>query len=185
MKYKRVNIDDAIFTAPFCCNLEICRGACCTIKGTLGAPSDFGEVRIIEKILPEIEPYLEQEKLNEIIQKGFYEKYGERIYLNTLHGNDCVFSRIENGIAKCAIEKAFIEGKIDFKKPVSCELFPVRYNKETNSIRYERIAECESAIAFGRLNNITVAEFVRNALNRVFGEYFYEGMKNSRKNNNV
>lgn len=184
MKYKSVNIEDAIFSSPFCCNLELCKGACCTIKGTLGAPSDFEEVRIIENILPVVEPYLEPLKLDEIIQKGFYEKYGDRIYLNTLNGNDCVFSYIENCIAKCAIEKAYIEGKIDFKKPVSCELFPVRYNRENNCLRYEKITECAGAIDYGNVKNVSVAEFVRNALNRIFGEDFYKGMMNERERNN-
>lgn len=179
MKYKSVNIEDAIFSSPFCCNLELCKGACCTIKGTLGAPSDFEEVRIIENILPAVQPYLEPAKLDEIIQKGFYEKYGDRIYLNTLCGNDCVFSFIENDIAKCAIEKAYIEGKIDFKKPVSCELFPVRYNRENNNLRYEKIAECSAAVDFGSEKNVTVAEFIRNALIRVFGDDFYKGMMNN------
>lgn len=183
MKYTWTNIEDAIFTSPFCCNLELCKGACCTIKGTLGAPSDFGEVRIIENILPVVEPYLEPLKLDEIIQKGFYENYGDRVYLNTLHGNDCVFSFIDNGIAKCAIEKAYIEGKIDFKKPVSCELFPIRYNKKNNSLRYEKITECAGAIEYGNVMNISVAEFVRNALDRIFGEDFYKEMINERKKN--
>ena len=39
-----------------------------------------------------------------------------------------VFFLVKNevGISMCAIEKAWIEGKIDYRKPISCHLYPIR-----------------------------------------------------------
>lgn len=182
MKVNNIEIDDAIFTTEFCCDLDKCRGACCTISGTLGAPTDMEEICIIEKLIPEIRVYMETEKINEMMAKGFYENYNNKYYLNTLNGNDCVFVYKENGIAKCAIEKAFLDGRIKFRKPVSCELFPVRYNGEINYLRYEKIHECESALEKGKIKKITIAEFACDALKRKFGEEFHEEMMKLRKN---
>ncbi|MBN1634752.1 MAG: DUF3109 family protein [Ignavibacteria bacterium] len=173
MKVDNIEIDETIFTTEFCCDINKCRGACCTISGTLGAPTDMEEICIIEKLIPEIRVYMETEKINEIMSKGFYENYNNKYYLNTLNGNDCIFVFKENGIAKCAIEKAFLEGKIEFRKPVSCELFPIRYNRGTNYLKYEKITECESALEKGKLKGITVAEFAGNAIKRKFGKEFY------------
>jgi len=174
MKVNNIEIDETIFTAEFCCDLSKCRGACCTISGTLGAPTDMEEIPVIEKLIPEIIVYMEPEKITEIMSRGFYENYKNKYYLNTLNGNDCVFVYKENGIAKCAIEKAFLEGKIEFKKPVSCELFPVRYIREINYLRFEKIFECESSLEMGKVKNITVAEFTGDALKRKFGDEFHE-----------
>ena len=41
--------DDRIFNNKFSCDLDKCKGACCTVKGTLGAPIDETEILIIEK----------------------------------------------------------------------------------------------------------------------------------------
>lgn len=186
MKINNIEIDEAIFTTEFCCDVSKCSGACCTISGTLGAPTDMAEILTIEKLIPEITVFMEPEKITEMMSKGFYENYRDKYYLNTLNGNDCIFVYKENGIAKCAIEKAFLEGEIEFKKPVSCELFPVRYIRELNYLRYEKINECESAQELGKVKNITIAEFTGNAVKRKFGDEFYEELmkyKGNKTNN--
>lgn len=184
MKVNNIEVDDVIFTTEFCCDLSKCRGACCTISGTLGAPTDMEEIQIIEKLIPEVRVYMETEKINEIMVKGFYENYNNKYYLNTLKGDDCVFVYKENGIAKCAIEKAFLDGKIKFRKPVSCELFPLRYVREINYLRYEKIHECDNALEHGKVKKITIAEFAGNALKRKFGEEFYRELINLKNGKN-
>ena len=42
----------------------------------------------------------------------------------------CVFIQTdENGIAYCVIEKYWEKGLIDFRKPISCHLYPLRISK--------------------------------------------------------
>ena len=43
-----------------------------------------------------------------------------------VNNKECSFVTLENGIAKCSIEKAHNEGVINFRKPISCHLFPIR-----------------------------------------------------------
>ena len=91
----------------------------------------------------------------------------------------CAYSFFENGIAKCAIERAYREGKTDFKKPISCHLYPVRITKHDSydAVNYNRWSICSPACANGKLLGISVYEFVRDALIRKYGEDWYEQLK--------
>jgi hypothetical protein len=171
-------IDDRIFTNKFFCDISLCKGGCCTIRSHFGAPLSENEIDIIISILGKIEKYLPEKNLKVINEKGFYFKDGEKIYLNNVNDEDCVFSYITEGIAKCAFEKAYKIGVTDFKKPISCELFPIRvYGDEKNVLRYEKMSECEDAVDKGIKENINVFEFVREALERAYGKEFYNNLK--------
>lgn len=175
---KKYFIDDRIFTGKFFCDLKLCKGGCCTIRSQLGAPLNENEVEIIRSILGKIEKYIAETNLQVIREKDFYFKDGEKIYLNNVNDEDCVFSYIAEGIAKCAFEKAYKQGEIDFKKPISCELFPIRvYGDESNVLRYEKMSECEDAVAKGIEENTSVFEFVKEALERAYGKEFYNNLK--------
>lgn len=177
---KKYFIDDRIFTNKFFCNLALCKGGCCTIKSKFGAPLLDEEVKIIESNFDKVEKYIPERNLKVIEKRGFWFKEGEKIYLNNVNDEDCVFSYIaEGGIAKCAFEKAFKNGETDFKKPISCELFPIRvYGDERNVLRYERMSECDDAVAKGAEENTSVFEFVKDAIERAFGKEFYNNFKN-------
>lgn len=164
--------DDRIFNNKFSCDLDKCKGACCTVKGTLGAPIDETEIPIIEKNKFFTYKYLSDENIRVIEKEGFYIKYNEKYYLNNINDADCVFSYYENEIAKCSFQKSYNDGKINFKKPISCELFPIRIIND-NELRYEKVSSCSDAIILGEEKNITIFEYLKDALIRKFGKSFY------------
>jgi hypothetical protein len=175
---KKYFIDDRIFTGKFFCNLKLCKGGCCTIKSQLGAPLNENEVEIIKNISGKIEKYITKENIKVIRDRDFYFKKEGKIYLNNVNDEDCVFSYITEGVAKCAFEKAYKLGESDFKKPLSCELFPIRvYGDEKNVLRYEKMNECEDAIEKGTEENTSVFEFVKEAIVRAYGKEFYNNLK--------
>jgi hypothetical protein len=167
-------IDDRIFTTKFHCDLSACRGGCCTIRGYYGAPLKEEEINLIKSVYSRIEKYISERNKKEINERGFFFREGEKIYLNNVNDEDCVFSYITEGIAKCSFEKAYKAGEIDFKKPVSCELFPIRVSGEKNNVlRFDKMTECEDALDCGIKNNTSVFEFVKEAIERNFGKEFY------------
>jgi len=170
MKYGKFVIDEKILKVKFRCNIEKCKGACCTLKGTLGAPTNLKEIALLEKIIPFVIDYMEENKRTELFRTGLYEKYNGCYYINTLSSNDCIFTYTENGIAKCAIEKAYLEGRMNFRKPVSCELYPVRISGDNEiEMIYDVLKECKPALQEGEKFNTTIAEFVKDAIEKAYG----------------
>lgn len=162
----------------------MCKGECCTIKSKYGAPLLEEEIGIIEKLIDKIEKYIPGRNLEVIKEKGFYFREDEKIYLNNVNDEDCVFSYITEGTAKCVFEKLYKQGEIDFKKPISCELFPIRvYGEERNILRFEKMNECEDAIAKGKQMKTHVFEFVKDAIERAFGKEFYKNLLYFNKEN--
>jgi hypothetical protein len=171
--------DDRIFTTKFFCDLSKCKGGCCTIRSSYGAPLKEDEIEIIKKVFDKVKDYLPEKNIKVIEEKGFFFKEGEKIYLNNVNDEDCVFSYITEGISKCVFEKAYKSGEIDFKKPISCELFPIRvYGDENNILRFEKMSECDDALEYGREKNTNVFEFVKDALERKYGKEFYINLNN-------
>lgn len=163
-----------IITTKFACELSKCKGACCTLESEYGAPILVNEIDEIEKSLPYVFDYLEESNINEIKRKGFYEKKSGELFLRSIQNRDCVFVYYENDIAKCSIEKAFLDRKTNFRKPISCHLFPIRVSKFGGDIlRYEKFAQCEPALENGKKKDITIVEFCRESLIRLYGEKWY------------
>jgi hypothetical protein len=170
-----------IMEIPFSCDLKKCKGACCTLESELGAPVSQAEIDEIKKILPVVKEYLNQNQIDEIDGNGFYELKDNELLLKSVNNRECVFAVYENSIAKCAIEKAYFDGKIDFRKPISCHLFPIRISDFGGDIlRYEKFSECTPALEKGKEDNITIAEFCKDSLIRLYGnEWYSQLMKNS------
>lgn len=163
---------------PFMCDLEKCKGACCTLESEFGAPLKNSEIKKIEEILESVKDYLNEEYINAIESNGFYETKSDELLIKSMNNRECVFVYYENDIAKCAIEKAYIEGKTDFRKPISCHLFPIRIsNFGGDVLRFEKFDECKPAIVAGKNNNITVAEYCEEPLNRLYGKNWYLQLK--------
>ena len=172
-------IDDRIFSQKFVCDLDKCKGACCTIKGTIGAPINDEEVDIIKYNIKYIWKYLSDINKKVIEERNFYEIIDGELSLNIVNDNDCVFSYIEEGIAKCVFQKAYNLQEIRFKKPISCELFPIRIRGENkNELRFEMMYECKDALEKGKDENISVYGFVKDAIVRKFGNEFYKHFNN-------
>ncbi len=181
--FKTINgilVDVEILTEKFVCDLSACKGACCTLESEYGAPLEKSEIEIIEKIYPVVKKYLPEHSLQEIEKNGFWEYKSETYMTRSINNRDCVFVYYEGDVAKCAIEKAFLNGETDFKKPVSCHLFPVRVADFGGPIlKYEKYGQCKPATEKGEKENVTVAAFLEEPLVRRFGKDFYEKLINS------
>lgn len=178
-----IQIDDTIismdlFEKQFCCDLSDCKGICC-IEGDSGAPLEESEVPILEKILPVVWDDL-SDKSKAVIEKqgvSYIDIEGDRV-TSIVDGCECVFTYLdENGVCKCAIEKAYREGKIDFFKPISCHLYPVRLENLRNGtvgINIHRWKVCKAAFEQGRKCGLPVYQFLKEPLIRRFGAEWYE-----------
>lgn len=170
-------VSDEVFTEHFCCNLNKCKGCCC-IEGDAGAPLEKDEHLLLEKYYPEYREYMCQ-KAREIVEKnGFFEVYepdGSKV-TPLVNNRDCVYLTYgQDGIAYCAVEKAFREGKIPFRKPVSCYLFPVRvqHYPQYDAVNYFHWSICRDAEVAGRRKKIPVFRFLKDPLTEYYGEEWY------------
>ena len=175
-----IQIDDKIisfeiFENKFTCDLTACKGACC-VEGDAGAPLNKSEVNILKKLYSKIKPYMRKEGIAEVNKQGVYviDSDGDKT-TPLVSNNECVFVYFNKGIAKCAIEKAYNSGKIDFKKPISCHLFPARIKKyrDFDAVNYEEIKVCSSACKLGEKLKIPVYIFLKDAFIRAFGKNWY------------
>lgn len=166
--------DKKDLSRPFKCDLTKCKGACCTIEGDFGAPLKASELKEIDDILPKVLPLLPEKAKKVIENQGWWKKENGRYYTNVVDRRECVFTYFENGVAKCAIERSYKEGKVSFRKPISCHLFPLRENSFLLSeIRYIEIPECRDAIENGINENRPLYSFLKEAMIRRFGENWY------------
>lgn len=174
-----VLVRDEIVEIPFSCDLKKCKGACCTLESELGAPVKKEELEEIKNILPVLKEYLAQTNIDEIDERGFYEIKDGELMITSINNRDCVFSFWDNGIAKCAIERAYFDGKVNFRKPISCHLFPIRVADFNGDVlRYEKFSECYPALEKGKEDNIVIAEFCKDSLIRLYGEEWYNKLLN-------
>lgn len=180
-------VSDELLSEAFVCNLEACKGACCW-EGDYGAPLEADELKILEKILPEIEPFLSIEGKRVLAEQGPY------VYTNDLRVHStplqvdgaCAYLTFDqNGVAKCGIEKAWEAGAIAFRKPISCHLYPVRIKRnpqvDFEALNYDRWDICAAACDLGKKLKVPVFKFIREALVRKYGQDFYEELEAASK----
>lgn len=160
----------------FCCDLETCRGCCC-IEGDAGAPVTDEELKQIKALLPELLPQMTKEAREVLETQGlsYLDPSGEQV-LSIVNGKDCIFARTDHqGWCYCLIEKAYHAGKIDFKKPISCHLYPIRLTRvgEMTGLEYHRWDICHCARVLGKKQHIPLYRFLREPLIRRFGQAWY------------
>ncbi len=178
-----VLISDDVISEQFVCNLEACKGACCW-EGDFGAPLETAELHILEQIFDKIKPYLSSEGLQVIEEEGVFVYYKENKEYGTplIKGGACVYMTYdENGVAKCGIEMAHQAGEIDFKKPISCHLYPIRIKENPKlgffAMNYDRWDICSAACTQGKKLKVPVFKFVKEAIVRKYGKDFYEELE--------
>ena len=179
-----VLVGDEIIQKQFVCDLSKCKGGCCE-DGDAGAPLEEEELDKIVELYEQVKPYLSQASVAEIEKKGKYVYHREFGWVTPTLGNDseiCVYGiRGNDGIIKCAFEQAYYDGKTDWKKPVSCHLFPIITTKGRNGnydkLNYEpRGKLCNPACALGKQLQVTAYQFLKEAVIRKFGKEFYEAL---------
>ena len=174
-------ISDHIIEEQFVCDLSKCKGGCCE-DGDAGAPLEKEELEELINNYKIIEPYLTQQG------KAAIEKLGKYTYdatygwvTPTIKGEMCAYGfRDEKGILKCGIEQAYNDGKLSWKKPISCHLFPIRIKKSKQDpdleyVNYEpREDLCKAACSLGKKLKVPVYIFLKESIIRKYGEEFYE-----------
>jgi hypothetical protein len=176
-----LRIDDTIFSfdileKKFRCDLSRCLGNCCRY-GDSGAPLSADEAHTLEAIYSVVKPYLREEGISAIEIKGKSVKDFENDMVTPLIGDEeCAYSIIKDNILSCGIERAFEDGKISFRKPLSCHLFPARikYYSDFRAINYQELAICKPAQEAGTKDGIYLNEFLKVPLTRALGEEMYK-----------
>ena len=170
-------ISEDLFSDEFVCNLANCKGICC-VEGDAGAPLDEDETKILDEIYPKIKPYLRPEGIQAIEEQGTYTLDFEGDLVTPLVNNaECAYVIFdEKGYTKCAIEKAYEDGVIDWQKPISCHLYPIRITEYSNfsAINYHEWDICSDACTLGKELGVKVYQFLKKPLIRKYGEEFYQ-----------
>ncbi len=172
-----VLVSDDVIEAKFVCDLHKCKGGCCE-DGDAGAPLEKKEMQIIEENFKQIAPYLSSEGSDVIKNKGKFLYDKEFGWVTpTINNAICAYGfRDKQGIIKCGIEAAYNDGRLNWKKPISCHLFPIKTTrtKDYTMVNYEpREVLCNPGCVLGKKVKMPVYQFLKESLIRKFGEAFY------------
>jgi len=180
-----LQIDDTIISLElldrkFICDLATCKGECC-VEGQEGAPLETDEVDRLNDVLPFVWDYLPERSKEVIKDQGvsYVDRDGDDV-TSIVNGAECVFVYTdENGYSKCAVEKAYLEGKINFRKPISCYLYPVRVDryKFHTAVNYHQWHICKCAQVLGEKEGVQVYKFLKDPLIQKFGYEWYEQLE--------
>lgn len=171
-------ISEDILSEEFVCNLSKCKGACCA-EGDTGAPLNEDELQILDDIYEDIKPFLRPEGIEVLESVGKYErdKFDGEWVTPLVNNRECAYVIFdERGWAKCGIEKAYEAGVTDFKKPISCHLYPIRLKeyKKFTAVNYDIWDICSDACSLGKELKVNIAHFLKEALIRKFGQEWYD-----------
>ena len=181
IRIDNVLISDEVVEEQFVCDLHKCKGGCC-VDGDAGAPLERKELKELAAVFNSVEPYLTDEGKLQIEIQGKYIYDTEFGWVTPVISNGmCAYGTIdENGIVKCGIEQAFNDGKIKWKKPISCHLFPIRIKKtkKTELVNYEpREGLCDPACELGKQLKMPVYKFLKEPLIRKYGDEFFQALE--------
>ena len=177
-------ISDEVIEEQFVCDLAKCKGGCCE-DGDAGAPLENWEKKEVEKYYETIKPYMTKEGIDEVERNGKFEYDREFGWVTpTVNSGICAYGKKdEKGLIVCGFERAYNEGKIGWKKPISCHLFPIKISNskvdpDMEYVNYEpREDLCAAACSLGRKLKVPVYIFLKEPLIRKYGEEFYEALE--------
>jgi len=176
-------VSDEVVSEQFVCDLNKCKGGCCE-DGDSGAPLTDDELGKLRNDINLIRPYLTPEGLKMLEKDNLYRYDPEFGWVTpTIAGKMCAYGfRDEQGIIKCGIEKAYLEHKVDWKKPISCHLFPVKITQSKRQkqeyVNYEpRQDLCKAACKLGKQLKVPVYVFLKESLIRKYGPDFYSALE--------
>ncbi len=166
-----------IFEKQFVCDLPKCKGMCC-VYGESGAPLDDEEITILEQVYPTVKQYMTPAGIEVVEKEGVYITDPDSDKVTPLIGDseDCVYTYTEDGVVYCAIEKAYLNGEITFRKPVSCHLYPIRITKYSDfeAVNYHQWSICCDALRLGKKTGTPLYVFLKEPLIRKYGADWYE-----------
>lgn len=172
---KGVLVSEELIDNFFSCDIQACLGICCC-EGDAGAPLEASEIAELEENFPIFNKYMTKEGVDIVASNGVYCEDDDGELVTPLLSNEaCAYIYVENNIAKCAIEKAYEKGEIDFQKPISCHLYPIRIKKlpDYEALNYHQWHVCKDACIKGKQQNIRVIHFLKKPLIRKYGKEWY------------
>lgn len=182
IKVGNVLVSDDIKSVEFVCHLEKCKGACC-VEGDLGAPLEEDELETMKEIQKKVKPYLTPEGREAISKQGPYILDEDGDYSTpTIGGRECAYAHYDKeGVLKCGIEQAYLDGKIGFRKPISCHLYPIRITKKKDfeAVNYHKWSICSAACSYGKSLQVPLYKFLKDPLIRKYGEDWYKELVNA------
>ncbi|MFD1769500.1 DUF3109 family protein [Sphingobacterium suaedae] len=175
-----VLVHEDIIKNDFVCNLTKCKGICC-VEGDAGAPLLAHETSVLKEIYPKVKPYMTPKGIAAIEEQGTHviDADGDLTTPCVDGDKECAYVTWENGITKCAIEKAYELGEVHWKKPISCHLYPIRatHYPEFDVLHYDRWHICHDACTFGKDLGVPVYKFLKDPLIREYGEDWYKELE--------
>lgn len=197
-------ISEDILKEVFTCDLNRCLGACC-VEGDSGAPLEEDELKVLDSIYEKVKPFMTEDGIRAVEKYGRYVydkddkefvtplilrtkaekdklRQGDAFERKRAEKKECAYTYFKNGVAGCAIEKANREGKISFKKPVSCHLYPVRISKHKGylAVNYNQWGVCAPACTMGKQTKLTILDFCEEALTRRFGTDWVSALREAK-----
>jgi len=177
IEHRNTLISEDLFEKRFVCDLNACKGACC-VAGESGAPLEQEEADLLKELWPKIKPYIPEKGQKAIDAHGVSEVDSDGDLVTTLveGRGECAFTIFdEKGIALCGVEKAWKDGAIPFRKPISCHLYPIRILKlaDHDGLNYHKWPICKPACSCGAKLDVPVYKFLKDALVRKYGLDWY------------
>jgi len=181
IEHRGTLISEDLFEKRFVCDLNACKGACC-VEGASGAPLEVEEETLLRELWPKIKPYIPEKGQRAIDEHGVSEVDEDGDLVTTLveGRGECAFTVFDDkGIALCGVEKAWKDGAIPFRKPISCHLYPIRIAKLKfhEGLNYHRWPICKPACTCGAKLDVPVYRFLKDALTRKYGAEWYSELE--------
>ncbi len=173
-------VSEDVILEYFACDYPVCKGKCCII-GDSGAPLKEEELDPIEANYEVFSPLMRPEGRKAVEEKGFFEidRDGDIVTPLVPGSEECAFCLFEDGNCFCSIERQYFAGKSSFRKPISCQLYPIRVvdlGGGRLGLNLHRWDICTCAFEKGRREGIRVYQFLKDPLVRAFGKEFYDAL---------
>lgn len=174
-------VSEELLKTEFVCNLNACKGACC-VAGASGAPLETDEAELLRKHFPKFKHYMTDLGLEAVKKQGYavYDSDGDLTTPLVGPEKECAYVYFDSDqTAKCAIEKAYEDGHVDWIKPISCHLYPIRISSTKNLelVKYSRWSVCAPACKNGKQLGVPVFKFLKKPLIRKFGQAWYKQLE--------